>query len=196
MIGGLRAMVSRDPAEPHRASTPLELLFDLVFVVAVSRASGSLHHFWAEGHFTQGLIGYAMGFFAIWWAWMNFTWFASAFDTDDWLYRLTTLVQMAGALTIAAGVERAMTQADFGIVIGGYVLMRVAAGSQWLRAAVSDPAMRATCLRYAAGIAAVQAAWVWWGVCAPEHVRFGLFIAIALADMSVPLFAERVAPTT
>lgn len=195
MIGGLRAMVSRDPAEPHRASTPLELLFDLVFVVAVSRASGSLHHFWAEGHFTQGLIGYAMGFFAIWWAWMNFTWFASAFDTDDWLYRLTTLVQMAGALTIAAGVERAMTQADFGIVIGGYVLMRVAAGSQWLRAAVSDPAMRATCLRYAAGIAAVQAAWVWWGVCAPEHVRFG-FIAIALADMSVPLFAERVAPTT
>ncbi|CPR61909.1 low temperature requirement protein A [Mycobacteroides abscessus] len=191
MIGGLRAMVSRDPAEPHRASTPLELLFDLVFVVAVSRASGSLHHFWAEGHFTQGLIGYAMGFFAIWWAWMNFTWFASAFDTDDWLYRLTTLVQMAGALTIAAGVERAMTQADFGIVIGGYVLMRVAAGSQWLRAAVSDPAMRATCLRYAAGIAAVQAA-----LCAPEHVRFGLFIAIALADMSVPLFAERVAPTT
>ncbi|SIM95731.1 Probable low temperature requirement protein A [Mycobacteroides abscessus subsp. abscessus] len=72
---------------------------------------------------------------------MNFTWFASAFDTDDWLYRLTTLVQMAGALTIAAGVERAMTQADFGIVIGGYVLMRVAAGSQWLRAAVSDPAL-------------------------------------------------------
>lgn len=41
MIGGLRAMVSRDPAEPHRASTPLELLFDLVFVVAVSRASGA-----------------------------------------------------------------------------------------------------------------------------------------------------------
>lgn len=37
---------------------------------------------------------------------------------------------------------------------------------------------------------------MWWGVCAPEHVRFGLFIAIALADMSVPLFAERVAPTT
>ncbi|OAT69955.1 low temperature requirement protein A [Mycobacteroides immunogenum] len=196
MIGGLKAMVSRDPAEPHRASTPLELLFDLVFVVAVSRASGSLHHFWAEGHFAQGLVGYAMGFFAIWWAWMNFTWFASAFDTDDWLYRLTTLVQMAGALTIAAGVERAMTQADFGIVIAGYVLMRIAAGSQWVRAAVSDPAMRATCLRYVTGIVIVQAAWVWWGIFAPENLRFGLFIVIMLADISVPLFAERVAPTT
>ncbi|MUM19167.1 low temperature requirement protein A [Mycobacterium sp. CBMA271] len=196
MIGGLRAMVSRDPAQPHRASTPLELLFDLVFVVAVSRASGTLHHFWSEAHFIDGLLGYAMGFFAIWWAWMNFTWFASAFDTDDWLYRVTTFVQMAGALTIAAGVERAMTGSDFGIVIAGYVLMRIAAGSQWVRAAISDPAMRATCLRYVAGIAVVQAAWICWGFFAPEHLHFGLFIVIALADVSVPWFAERVAATS
>ncbi|MGH3725995.1 MAG: low temperature requirement protein A [Mycobacterium sp.] len=196
MISGLRAMVARDPAQPHRASTPLELLFDLVFVVAVSRASGTLHHFWAEGHFAEGLGGYAIGFFAIWWAWMNFTWFASAFDTDDWLYRLTVFAQMAGALTVAAGVERAMTGADFGIAIGGYVLMRIAAGSQWVRAAVSDPAMRATCLRYVAGIAAVQTAWVCWGLFAPEHLRIPLFVVIALADMSVPWFAERAARTS
>ncbi|MBA0046493.1 low temperature requirement protein A [Mycobacteroides sp. LB1] len=196
MTSGLRAMVARDPAQPHRASTPLELLFDLVFVVAVSRASGTLHHFWAEGHFAEGLAGYAIGFFAIWWAWMNFTWFASAFDTDDWLYRVTVFVQMAGALTVAAGVERAMTGADFGIAIGGYVLMRIAAGSQWVRAAISDPTMRATCLRYVAGITAVQAAWVCWGLFAPEHLRIPLFLVIALADISVPWFSERVAPTT
>lgn len=196
MISGLRAMVARDPAQQHRASTPLELLFDLVFVVAVSRASGTLHHFWAEGHFAEGLAGYAIGFFAIWWAWMNFTWFASAFDTDDWLYRVTVFVQMAGALTVAAGVERAMTGADFGIAIGGYVLMRIAAGSQWVRAAISDPTMRATCLRYVSGIAVVQAAWVCWGLFAPEHLRIPLFVVIALADMSVPVFAERATTTS
>ncbi|MEU9805792.1 low temperature requirement protein A [Mycobacterium sp. NPDC050853] len=196
MTSGLRAMVARDPAQPHRASTPLELLFDLVFVVAVSRASGTLHHFWAEGHFAEGLAGYAIGFFAIWWAWMNFTWFASAFDTDDWLYRVTVFVQMAGALTVAAGVERAMTGSDFGIAIGGYVLMRIAAGSQWVRAAISDPTMRATCLRYVAGITAVQAAWVCWGLFAPEHLRVPLFVVIALADLSVPVFAERASTTS
>lgn len=196
MIGGLRAMVSRDPAQPHRASTPLELLFDLVFVVAVSRASGALHHFWSEGHFVDGLVGYAIGFFAIWWAWMNFTWFASAFDTDDWLYRVTTFVQMAGALTIAAGVERAMTESDFGIAIAGYVLMRIAAGSQWVRAAISDPAMRPTCLRYVAGISIAQAAWVCWGLFAPADLRVPLFVVIALVDISVPWLAEQVAPTT
>jgi low temperature requirement protein LtrA len=191
MISGLRTMVARDPAQPHRASTPLELLFDLVFVVAVSRASGTLHHFWAEAHFVDGLIGYAMGFFAIWWAWMNFTWFASAFDTDDWLYRLTTFVQMAGALTIAAGVERAMTGSDFGIIIIGYVVMRLAAASQWLRAAASDPQMRSTCLRYAAGVLVVQTAWVCWGLFAHGQPQVLLFIVIVLADLSIPWFAER-----
>ena len=39
--GGMRP---RDPAEPHRVATPLELLFDLCFVVAVAQASAHLHH--------------------------------------------------------------------------------------------------------------------------------------------------------
>ncbi len=51
----------------------------------------------------QGVVSYLMVFFAVWWAWMNFTWFASAFDTDDWLYRVLTIVQMAGVLVLAAG---------------------------------------------------------------------------------------------
>ena len=47
-----------------------------------------------------------MVFFAIWWAWMNFTWFASAYDNDDVPYRLTVLVQIAGSLVMAAGIPR------------------------------------------------------------------------------------------
>ena len=36
-----RPLVARDTAEHHRAATPLELLFDLVFVVAIaSNAAG------------------------------------------------------------------------------------------------------------------------------------------------------------
>ena len=85
---GLRRMTSRNPSEPHRVATPLELLFDLVFVVAVAQASQNLHHLISDDHVGQGVLSYLMVFFAIWWAWMNFTWFASAFDTDDWLYRV------------------------------------------------------------------------------------------------------------
>ena len=84
------------------AST-LELLFDLVFVVAISAAAAQLHHALANGHAAHGVVSYMMVFVSIWWAWMNFSWFASAFDNDDVPYRIAVFVQMAGALMIAAG---------------------------------------------------------------------------------------------
>jgi low temperature requirement protein LtrA len=74
-------MSGRDPGEEHRASMPLELLFDLTFVVAVARAAIELRDALGQGHAGHALAGYAMVFFAVWWAWVNFTWFASAYDT-------------------------------------------------------------------------------------------------------------------
>ena len=47
-------MVARRSDEDHRASSPLELFFDLCFVVAVAQASGELHHALAEGHIRTG----------------------------------------------------------------------------------------------------------------------------------------------
>jgi low temperature requirement protein LtrA len=59
----MRRMVGRDPNEAHRVSTPLELLFDLTFVVAVARAASELHHALAHGHTGPALAGYAVVFF-------------------------------------------------------------------------------------------------------------------------------------
>ena len=59
---------------------------------------------WSVGQIGHGLVNYLVIFFAIWWPWMNFTWFASAYDTDDVQYRLLTFVQIAGVLVVAAGV--------------------------------------------------------------------------------------------
>ena len=69
----LKPMRPRQPSEQDRGATPLELLFDLVFVVAVSIASSQLHHGLSEHHFSEVLPLYFMVFFTIWWAWMNFT---------------------------------------------------------------------------------------------------------------------------
>src|SRR4051812_46418822 len=108
-------MRARAADESHRVSTPLELFFDLCFVVAVAQAATPLHHAISEHHIAAGVQGYARVFFAIWWAWMNFTWFASAYDTDDDVYRITTLVQIAGALVLAAGVAPAF-DGDYHVV--------------------------------------------------------------------------------
>ena len=57
-------MSGRDPEESHRSATPLELSFDLCFVVAVAAAATTLHHDLALDH-PDGLVGYAMVFLAI-----------------------------------------------------------------------------------------------------------------------------------
>ncbi|MFG2194407.1 low temperature requirement protein A [Streptomyces sp. NPDC048639] len=189
-------MTARSRDETHRAATPLELFFDLVFVVAIAQAGVSLAHALAEGHYAHGVVGYAMVFFAIWWAWMNFSWFASAYDTDDVLYRVTTLVQMTGVLILAAGVSRALDDNDFALVWFGYLVMRVALVSQWLRSARSaGGAERGMALRYVAGVTACQIGWVGL-LFLPDHARPWLFLVMALLELSVPLWAERKWQTT
>ena len=190
-----RPMVARATDEEHRSATVLELFFDLCFVVAVAQAASALHDQIAEDHVGDGVVGYAMVFFAIWWAWMNFTWFASAYDTDDVAYRLTTLVQIAGALILAAGVPDAMDGSDFAVITLGYVVMRLAMVTQWLRAAAADPPHRRSSLRFAAGIAAVQVGWV-LRLFLPQGLGYAGFLVLAAAELAVPIWAERAAPTT
>ena len=115
--------VVRDTGEA-RSSSHLELFFDLTFVVGVSRASAALHHELVAGHIADGVVGFMAAFFAVWWAWMNFTWFASAHDSDDVTYRLLALVQMAGVVVLAAGLTRAVEDRQFGVATIGYAIMR------------------------------------------------------------------------
>ena len=188
----VKTMVPRDPYEPHRSATPLELFFDLAYVVAIAQAGVGLHHAEAEGHFFLGFSRYLMVFFAIWWAWMNFTWFATSFDSDDWLYRLTTFVQIGGSLTLAAGVPRMMSgeDPDATVVFIGFVIMRLAMISQWLRVAAQHPRSRPTALRYVIGIGLAQLYWAGYALGAFGQAQ-ALFWLGAAIELAVPVWAER-----
>ncbi|MFG3550130.1 low temperature requirement protein A [Streptomyces sp. NPDC047725] len=187
----LRRLTARARHESHRVASPLELFFDLCFVVAVAQAGAQLVHAVAEGHPGQGILNYAMVFFAIWWAWMNFTWFASAYDNDDVLYRIVTLVQIAGVLVLAAGISRAFQDHDFLVIVLGYVIMRVAVSAQWLRAARgARPKERAMARRYAGGVLLCQIGWVGL-LFVPDAGRPWLFLVMAVLEMCVPVFAEK-----
>src|SRR3954464_4528654 len=89
-----RRFIGRDPHEPHRSATPLELFYDLTIVVAFGTAADELAHFIADGHALAGMAGFAFGAFVVVWGWLNSRWSASASDTDDWLFRIATRVQM------------------------------------------------------------------------------------------------------
>lgn len=193
----IRPMRPRDPAEAHRAATPLELLFDLVTVIAIAAAAEGLHHAIGEAHAGQGVIRFALAFFSIWWAWMNFTWFASAYDNDDTVFRLLTMVIMGGSLALAAGVDGLFRSLDIHLVVGGYVVMRLAMVLLWLRAALADPARRTTNLRYAVGIAIVQLYWIVLGTTVPATTTafVPLMLLGFLLELAVPAIAERATTT-
>lgn len=188
-----RPMRARDPEEEHRQASFLELFFDLCFVVAIAQAATQLHHALAEDHVAAGVLGYLTVFFAIWWAWMNFTWFASAYDNDDGPYRVATLVQIVGALILAAGVPRGFANQDFDVIFFGYAVMRAGLVALWLRAALNDSARRTTAVRYATGLAGVMlgwsvmlvsGAWPLWG-----------WWLMAAVELAVPIWAERAGAT-
>jgi low temperature requirement protein LtrA len=190
-------MLGRDPAESHRAATPLELLFDLTFVIAFGVAGNELAHFLADDHLAAGIGGFLFAVFAISWAWINFSWFASAYDTDDWVFRLLTMVQMVGVLLLALGLpdmfdslERGGT-VDNAVMVLGYVVMRVPMVFQWARAARQDPARRSACLAYIVTILVAQAGWVALLLAHTSIVTtFTAAAGLILIELVGPLIAE------
>lgn len=194
----LRKMTGRNRNESHRASTPLELLFDLAFVVAFGAAGNELAHALAAGHVAAGLGGFVFVMVAAVWAWINFSWFASAYDTDDWFYRICTMVQMIGVVVLVLGIPALFhsldegAYLDNGVLVVGYVIMRIAMIAQWLRVARQDPQRRQTALTYAAFVAVAQIGWV---ILAIAHTQIGITVVVAVLlyaiEFSGPYVAER-----
>jgi low temperature requirement protein LtrA len=168
-------MSGRDPVEVGRTATTLELMFDLTFVIGFGTAANEFAGYLAHGQVRVGVTGFLLATFAVAWAWMNWSWFASAYDTDDWVYRLLTMVTMIGVLILALGLPRLFDslarggQVDTTTMVLGYVVMRVPMVIQWLRAAKADPPRRQICRLYAWTIAASQTGWVLLAVARPSQ---------------------------
>ena len=190
-------MTGRDPHESHRAATPLELLFDLTFVVAFSQISSQTAHFLELGHLSTAIVGFAFTTFAVTWAWINYSWLASAYDTDDVFFRVSTLVVMVGVLILALGVPpvfESIEQGDYldtTVMVAGYVVMRVATVALWVRAAIHDERRRKTCVAYIVNISIAQIGWiVLIFLSLPVGLTLVFTTILTLFELAGPLFAE------
>jgi low temperature requirement protein LtrA len=197
-----RRFSGRDPDESHRASTPLELLYDLTIVVAFGTAADQLAHAVARDHIWPGIAGFAFGAFAVSWAWLNYSWFASAYDTDDWVFRLATMVQMGGVIVLALGLPQLFASIDHGntldnhVVVAGYVVMRVALLFLWWQVARHDPAHRQAARTYMATVGGAQVGWVAFAVLDPPlGVGIAAFVVLIAAELTGPFIAERTTGT-
>jgi low temperature requirement protein LtrA len=183
----------RDSQDAVRGVTPLELMFDLAAVVAIGAAAGQLSEGVASGGIGTALTGFLCSFFMIWWAWMNYTWFASAHDDGSAAFRILTMVMMFGALMLAAGINDVFSGEPIWLALAGFILMRMVLVVFWLGAARGDPERRATAVRYAGGITVAQLYWIALVIVIPPGSKayLPLFAAGATLELAVPAVAER-----
>jgi low temperature requirement protein LtrA len=193
-----RRFSGRGPDEDHRAATPLELLYDLTIVVAFGTAADELAHYIAEDHVGAGVAGFAFASFGVTWAWLNYSWFASAYDTDDWVFRLATMVQMIGVIVLALGLPQAFESIDHGekvdngVAVAGYVIMRVALLFLWWQVSRHDPERAPAARKYMITIGVAQIGWVALAVSELSIGATAVAFAVLLAiEMVGPFLAEQ-----
>jgi low temperature requirement protein LtrA len=107
-----------DEIAPERRTSPVELLWDLVFVFAVTQVTALLAHRPTWGRFGESMLALAL----VWWAWSAFVWAANAHETDSRTLRAcllagTVLIFIVGlALPQAFGREAALFAIAYALV--------------------------------------------------------------------------------
>jgi low temperature requirement protein LtrA len=188
-----KGLTPRRRDEMHRTATPLELMFDLAAVIAVAASASGLHHAISNGHVIDGVFGFLVGFWMIWLAWLNYTWFASAYDDGSVGFQILSMVIMFGALMLAAGIPAVFAHERIWIAVCGFVIMRLSMALFWLLAARGDPDHRRTAIFYALGIVTVQTYWIVFIILVPPTAFLYLpcFLFGAICELAVPALAER-----
>jgi low temperature requirement protein LtrA len=111
------------------------------------------------------VVGFCYAVFALSWAWGSYPWFASAYDEEDWVCRIATMVQMVGVIIVALGLPEVFASLDaagvldYRLVVTGYIVMRMPMAVQWLRATSHDRDRRSALLTYIWTITLAQLGW-------------------------------------
>jgi low temperature requirement protein LtrA len=195
--------------------TPLELFFDLVFVLALTQCTALMADDATWGGLARGLLLLGL----MWWSWVGYAWLTSAVDPEEGLVRFAIFAAMAALLVVALCLPEAF--GDRALLFAcAYGVVRFGQVALLFIAARDDPALRRSTTGLAGGTGmgvgllivgalfesdTVQAAF--WGVALlldmgepylfgsegwklmPEHFseRHGLIVIIALGESIVAI---------
>ena len=116
---------------------PLELFFDLVFVLALTQCTQVMSNDPHWGGLVQGLLVLAV----LWWSWVGYAWLTSVVDPEEDEVRAVLFVAMAGSLLVALCVPGSFGNLALAFALS-YGVVRIAhIGLFWL-ASRDDPNLR------------------------------------------------------
>src|SRR4051795_635360 len=104
---------------------PLELFFDLVFVLALTQCTALMSHEPTWEGLVKGLL--VLG--VLWWAWVGYAWLTSVVDPEEGTVRLAIIAAMAALLVTALCVPHVFDStaglfaAAYGVVRGGQIVL-------------------------------------------------------------------------
>jgi low temperature requirement protein LtrA len=141
--------------------TPLELFFDLVFVLAITQCTALMADNPTWEGFAQGLL--VLG--VLWWSWVGYSWLTSVVDPEEGVVRFAMFAAMAGLLVVSLCVPEAFDDLAL-LFAGAYAVVRMGHIALYLVASRDDPALRQSVIGLAGGTA----------------IGTGLLIAASAAD--------------
>jgi len=127
---------------------PLELFFDLVFVLAITQCTALMSHDPSWEGLAKGLL--VLG--VLWWSWVGYAWLTSVVDPEEGAVRLTIFAAMAALLVAALCVPSAFENLA-GLFAGAYAAVRIAHIVLFFLASRDDPALRRSVRGLAVGTA-------------------------------------------
>lgn len=162
--------------------TPLELFFDLIFVLAITQCTALMSHHPTWSGLIQGLL--VLG--VLWWAWVGYAWLTSVIDPEEGAVRLIMFGAMAALLIVSLAVPEAFGALALTFALA-YGVFRVAHIGLFMLASPDDDALRHSVL----GLAGSTALAVVLLIAASlfDGLAQGALWALALfLDMALPYF--------
>ncbi|HEX6388112.1 MAG TPA: low temperature requirement protein A [Solirubrobacteraceae bacterium] len=117
--------------------TPLELFFDLVFVLALTQCTAYMADNLTWEGFVQGLL--VLG--VLWWAWVGYSWLTSVVDPEEGIVRIAIFGAMAAFLVAALCIPEVFGDSA-GLFAGAYAIVRFSQLGLFAIAARDKPALR------------------------------------------------------
>jgi low temperature requirement protein LtrA len=125
--------------------SPLELFFDLVFVLALTQCTQLMSDYPTWSGLLKGLLVLAL----LWWVWVGYSWITSVVDPEDDSVRLVIFAAMAGMLLVALAVPGAFGGLALEFAIA-YAVVRYGQIGLFVIASRDDPSLRRSVLTLAA----------------------------------------------
>jgi low temperature requirement protein LtrA len=160
--------------------TPLELFFDLVFVLALTQCTTLIAHTPTWVGMLKGLLVLGM----LWWSWTGYAWLTSVVDPEEGAVRLAMFAAMAAFLVAALcvpgafGSEALLFACAYAAVRGAHIVL-------FLLASREDPRLRRSVMGLA-GSTALGGGLLFAAAFTGGAVQLGLWGIALLLDMGGP----------